>query len=117
MGPSGGEGAVGASLGPFALVRRSAGQGHGRFLPVTLPRYAATLEAAPIDSLPVAGSPWSAHSGRNRGGRTIQPDLRSGRAMARNLRNQLAATPPFPYFEHQSCCHVPSANGTRRQFP
>jgi hypothetical protein len=40
MGPSGGEGAAGAGLGLFALVRRSAGQGHGRFLRVTLPRYA-----------------------------------------------------------------------------
>jgi hypothetical protein len=45
MGPPGGEGAVVAGLGLFALVRRSAGQGHGRFLPVTLPRY-ATLESA-----------------------------------------------------------------------
>jgi hypothetical protein len=40
MGPSGGEGAVGAGLGLFALVRRSAGQGHGQKPPVTLPRYA-----------------------------------------------------------------------------
>jgi hypothetical protein len=40
MGPSGGEGAVVAGLGPFALVRRSAGQGHGQTPPVTLPRYA-----------------------------------------------------------------------------
>src|SRR5919106_6280 len=45
MGPSGGEGAVGAGLGLFALVRRSAGQGHGQKPPVTLPRY-ATLESA-----------------------------------------------------------------------
>src|SRR5829696_4508741 len=45
MGPSGGEGAVVAGLGPFALVRCSAGQGHGQKRPVTLPRY-ATLESA-----------------------------------------------------------------------
>ena len=40
MGPSGGEGAVVAGLGPFALVRRSAGQGHAHNPRVTLPRYA-----------------------------------------------------------------------------
>ena len=40
MGPPGGEGAVGAGLGPFALVRTLAGQGHGQKPPVTLPRYA-----------------------------------------------------------------------------
>src|SRR5215207_3680916 len=40
MGPSGGEGAVGAGLGPFPLVRRSAGQGHAHKPRVTLPRYA-----------------------------------------------------------------------------
>jgi hypothetical protein len=37
----------------------------------------------PIDSLPVDGPPSSAHSGRNYGGRTIQPALRAGRAFAR----------------------------------
>ena len=31
---------VGAGLGPFALVRTLAGQGHGQKPPVTLPRYA-----------------------------------------------------------------------------
>ena len=40
MGPSGGEGAVVADLGPFGLVRRSAGQGHAHNPRVTLPRYA-----------------------------------------------------------------------------
>jgi hypothetical protein len=45
MGPSGGEGAVVAGMGPFALVRRCAGQGHAQKPPVTLPRY-ATLESA-----------------------------------------------------------------------
>jgi hypothetical protein len=40
MGPSEGEGPVGAGLGPFALVRRSAGQGHAQNPPVTLPRFA-----------------------------------------------------------------------------
>jgi hypothetical protein len=40
MGPPGGGGPVDAGLGPFPLVRTLAGQGHGRFLPVTLPRYA-----------------------------------------------------------------------------
>jgi hypothetical protein len=34
--------------------------------------------------LPVDGPPSSAHSGRNYGGRTIQPALRAGRAFARN---------------------------------
>jgi hypothetical protein len=45
MGPPGGGGPGGAGLGLFALVRRSAGQGHGQKPPVTLPRY-ATLESA-----------------------------------------------------------------------
>jgi hypothetical protein len=49
----------------------------------------------PIDSSPVDGPPSSAHSGRNSGGRTIQPALRAGRAIAHNLRSQLGATPPF----------------------
>jgi hypothetical protein len=40
MGPSGGEGAVVAGFGLFALVRRSAGQGHAHKPRVTLPRYA-----------------------------------------------------------------------------
>jgi hypothetical protein len=31
---------AGAALGPFALVRRSAGQGHAQKPRVTLPRYA-----------------------------------------------------------------------------
>ena len=35
------------------------------------------------DSEPVDGPPSSAHSGRNSGGRTIQPALRAGRAFAR----------------------------------
>jgi hypothetical protein len=52
----------------------------------------------PIDRTPVDGPPSSAHSGRNRGGRTIQPALRAGRAIARisetNLR--LCRHPAFP---------------------
>ena len=52
----------------------------------------------PIDSAPVDGPPSSAHSGRNRGGRTIGPALRAGRAIARIPENQLAAAPPFPHF-------------------
>jgi hypothetical protein len=40
MGPPGGGGPVGAGLGPFSLVRRSAGQGHAQKPRVTLPRYA-----------------------------------------------------------------------------
>jgi hypothetical protein len=51
----------------------------------------------PIDRSPVDGPPSSAHSGRNRGGRTIGPALRSGRAFARIPRNQVAATPPIPH--------------------
>ncbi len=35
-------------------------------------------------------------SGRNRGGRTISPALRAGRAFARIPENQLAVSPPFP---------------------
>jgi hypothetical protein len=58
----------------------------------------ASLGVRPIDSLPVDGPPSSAHSGRNRGGRTIGPALRAGRAFARIPENQLAATPPFPHF-------------------
>jgi hypothetical protein len=69
MGPPGGEGAVGAGLGLFQQVRAL--------------RY---VGVRPIDSWPVDGLPSSAHSGRNRGGRTIQPALRAGRAFARNPR-------------------------------
>src|ERR671910_215647 len=97
MGPSGGEGAVVAGLGPFALVRRSAGQGHGQNPPVTLPRY-ATFESARSISAPVDGPPSSAHSGRNRGGRTIGPALRAGRAFARNLRKPTCGYAAIPIF-------------------
>src|SRR4029453_10593669 len=55
----------------FALVRR----------PATLRR-----SPPPIDRTPLDGPPSSAHSGRNRGGRTIGPALRAGRAFARSLR-------------------------------
>ena len=63
-----------AGLGPFALVRRSAGQGHARSLardPAPL-RY---VGVRPIDSEPVDGPPSSAHSGRNsvEGGRFSGP--------------------------------------------
>jgi hypothetical protein len=81
-----GGGPVGTSPGLFALVRRSAGQDHGEKTarnPAPL-RY---VGVRPIDSAPVDGPPSLAHSGRNRGGRTIQPDLRAGCAIARNLRN------------------------------
>ena len=40
--------------GPFALVRTLAGRGHGRFLPVTPPRY---VGVRPIDSSPVDWAP------------------------------------------------------------
>jgi hypothetical protein len=40
MGPPGGGGSGVAGLDSFALVRCSAGQGHGQNPPVTLPRYA-----------------------------------------------------------------------------
>ena len=45
MGPPGGGGPGGVGLGAFQQVRTLAGQGHARFLRVTLPRY-ATLESA-----------------------------------------------------------------------
>jgi hypothetical protein len=75
MGPSGGEGAVGAGLDPFALVRTLA--------PL---RY---VGVRPIDSEPVDGPPSSAHSGRKSGGRTIRPALR-----ARIPETHPAAAPP-----------------------
>ena len=91
MGPPGGEGASGAGLGPFALVRTLAGQGHGQ-KPARDPAPLRYVGVRPIDSSPVDGPPSSAHSGRNRGGRTIQPALRAGRAIARisepNLRRR-----------------------------
>jgi hypothetical protein len=80
MGPSGGEGAVVAALGLFALLRRYVG-------------------VRPIDRAPVDGPPSSAHSGRNRGRRTIEPSLRAGRAFVRIPENQLAATPPPPVIQ------------------
>jgi hypothetical protein len=52
----------------------------------------------PRNRSPVDGPPSSAHSGRNRGGRTIGPALRAGRAFARISENQAAASPPFPHF-------------------
>jgi hypothetical protein len=72
-----------AGLGAFGLVK-------------TL-RY---VGVRPIDSSPVDGPPSSAHSGRNRGGQTIGPALRTGRAITRILRNQLAASPPLSAFHH-----------------
>jgi hypothetical protein len=77
---------VGAGLGAFVLVRRSAGQGHARFLRVTLPRY---VGVRPIDSSPVDGPPSSAHPGRSSGGRTIQPALRAGRASTASQKTDL----------------------------
>jgi hypothetical protein len=44
--------------------------------------------------MPFDGPPSSAHSGQ-KGGRTIKPALRAGRAFARIQENQVAATPPF----------------------
>src|SRR5215207_4663290 len=93
MGPSGGEGAVVAGLGPFGLVRRSAGQGHGHNPPVTLPRY-ATLESAGSIHRPSMGLLRRPTPGE------IVEDGRLGRpcgpgAHSRAIReNQLAATPP-----------------------
>ena len=52
----------------------------------------------PIDSAPVDGPPSSAHSGRNRGGRTIGPALRAGRAFARNLRKPDCGCAAIPTF-------------------
>src|SRR5215211_7725560 len=94
MGPSGGEGVVITGLRLFALVRRSAGQGHA---PKTArdPAPLRYVGVRPIDSAPVDGPPSSAHSGRNRGRRTIQPALRAGRASRAFPENQVAASPPF----------------------
>jgi hypothetical protein len=52
----------------------------------------------PIDRTPVDGPPSSAHSGRNRGGRTNRPALRAGRAIARNLRNPTCGCAAIPHF-------------------
>ena len=93
MGPSGGEGAVGAGLGLFALVRRSAGQGHGQEPPVTLPRY-ATLESARSIHGPSMGllrrpTPGEIMEG-GRLGRPCGPG-----ALRAHPRNQHAASPKF----------------------
>jgi hypothetical protein len=56
MGPPGGGGPGVAGLGLFALVRRSAGQGHAQNPRVTLPRY-ATLESVWLIESPSMGLP------------------------------------------------------------
>ena len=88
MGPSLGEGAVVAGLGPFALVRRSAGQGHGQNPPVTLPRY-ATLESARSIQRPSMGLLRRPTPGEIvEGGRLGRP-CGPGRAFARVSENHL----------------------------
>src|SRR4029453_4776303 len=69
--------------------------------PRTGPRESVPLRyvgVRPIDSEPVDGPPSSAHSGRNRGGRTISPALRAGRAFARNLRKPTCGYAAIPIF-------------------
>ena len=85
MGPSGGEGPAVAGLGLFALVRRSAGQGHGQKPPVTLPRY-ATLESARLIHGPSMGLLRRPTPGEIVEGGRFGPALRAGRAFARHLR-------------------------------
>jgi hypothetical protein len=53
----------------------------------------------PIDSSPVDGPPSSAHDGRNRGGRTIGPALRAGRASRAIRENQFAGFAAIPHFK------------------
>ena len=89
MGPSGGEGAVGAGLGPFALVRTLAGQGHGQKPPVTLPRY-ATLESVRSIQCPSMGllrrpTPGEIVEG-GRLGRPCGPGAHSRASQKTNLR-------------------------------
>src|SRR5919106_3580202 len=94
MGPSGGEGAVGAGLSPFVLVRRSAGQGHAHNPRVTLPRY-ATLESARLIQRPSMGLLRRPTPGEIvEGGRFSRPC--GPGALSRAIsQNQFAAAPPF----------------------
>ena len=55
----------------------------------------APLESVWLIQRPSMG-PSSAHSGRNRGGRTTGRALRAGGAFTCDVRNQDAAAPPFP---------------------
>ena len=89
MGPSGGEGAVGAGLGAFGLVRTLAGQGHAQKPRVTLPRY-ATLESARSIHCPSMGllrrpTPGEIVEG-GRLGRPCGPDALRAQSKKTNLR-------------------------------
>src|SRR5215218_10247067 len=96
MGPPGGGGTWGRR--PRLVCAGQGARGAGsRAKTARDPAPLRYVGVRPIDRSPVDGPPSSAHSGQNRGGRTIGPALRAGRAFARIRENQLAATPPVPY--------------------
>src|SRR5688572_12437375 len=84
-------------LGPFGLVRRSAGQGHGQNPPVTLPRF-ATLESARSIQRPSMGLLRRPTPGEIvEGGRLCRP-CGPGTHSRAISENQFAASPPIPHF-------------------
>jgi hypothetical protein len=86
-----------AGLGSFALVRRSAGQGHGHKPRVTPPRY-ATLESARSIQRPSMGLLRRPTPGEIvEGGRLSRPCGPGAHSRAIS-ENQFAASPPLPHF-------------------
>jgi hypothetical protein len=95
MGPPQGWGTRGSRPRPVCAGQTLRGAG-SRAKTARDPAPLRYVGVRPINRSPVDGSPSSAHSGRNSGGRTIEPALRAGRAFARNLRKPTCGHAAIP---------------------